>query len=720
MKPTHPAIAVMLLGAVPAAAQVTPPCCAITAIESATGVITARINSNGNTFQFKVTDRRTLGTLKVGTAVYANFTTHQVSLDGRSACCTVTSGPTAATLTGRSSPAASPTPTVTATPPTGAGGRETPTAGAPTRTGVPVSAISLLPPSITYGAPQPPSRFAAAAATQNVLPRSETRTMTAAIAGRTVTGTILHVRGLDGIEQAPGLPDGARRLLKMHVRTLAPGESDQYIINLDLANAWLSTHAVPDDIQPADEDHNTHSGCSKWSMHCAGEVVKHAEDQTQQMINQARDAWNHASDELAHTWNTVQSCFADNTLPLPNVPIRFTANPGTSVTLSQSTSGSNAGGFNTSTNVQGTLGLSFPMQSDFTAELDLFYIPCLPFVVRPKQISAAGTLTLGEELSGKASASGSFSKTFTIPPTGGPQIPIEVIPIVIAGVPVAEMDVSAYIEGNVTVSGRGQVDAQFDVKNPHKASFDFTCSGHGCNGNSRGLPDPTTATESADIKGTLAIRPDIFTAIQLDFDVDALSARAGPQPYLLAEAAGCAGVNAAQSSNGTSSASENHILAADLDWGIDLRAEALVARQVVGDGYRHSFTANKHLWWRDLAPGGSTALDALVVAPATVGAHKEATYKVRMPSCYPYTGAVSYIVSWTGSATPATNPACQWQVGHGTCTFDPGKDLLLGFTWPAGGTNQLSVQAVGDRHDDMTRRFAPAPPPTTVNVTVSP
>ncbi|MGH7582016.1 MAG: hypothetical protein ACREL5_02170 [Gemmatimonadales bacterium] len=707
-----------LVIAAPAAAQVTPPCCSITAIQTVTGVVSAKVKATGDTFAFKVTNRRTLTALKVGQSVYANFTTHQVSIDGRSACCTVTSGPAAPRAATATAPAPPPPPR--GQPPAN------PAAGATTGTRSVASgaaaAISLLPPSITYGTPQQPSHAAlAAAATVNLLPRYETRTIAANVNGHMVSNTILHVRGLDGIEQAPGLPEGARRLLKMHVRTLAPGESDQYIINVELANKWFSTHPpVPDDIQPVAEDHNTHSGCHSFSWHCAQESAAHAADQAQHLIDQSRDAWNHASDELAGVWNTVQSCFADATLPLPDVPVKFSANPGMSVTLSQSSSGS-SNGLSTSSSVQGTLSLSFPMQSDVTAELDLFYIPCLPFVVRPKQISNSGTLTLGEELSGKATAAGAFSKTFTIPPTGGPRIPIEVIPIVIAGVPVAEMDVSAYIEGNVRVSATGQVDAQFDVKNPHRGSFAFACSGHGCSGTSHGIPDPTTATESADIKGTLTIQPDIFTALQLDFDFDALSARAGLEPYLVAQAAGCAGANAAQSSNGTSSSSENHVLAADLDWGVDLRAEALVANKIVGSSYRQPVTAQKHLWWHDLAPGGSTALDALVVAPATAAAaHKEATYKVRMPSCYPYTTPVTYHVTWTGNATPAANTACHWQSTGGTCTFDPGKDLLIGMTWPAGGSYSLSVQAIGDRHDNMTRVFAPAPRATSVNVAVSP
>ncbi|HWH51228.1 MAG TPA: hypothetical protein VN651_06765 [Gemmatimonadaceae bacterium] len=706
------------------------PCCSITAINAAAGVVTGKVTSNASTFQFKIANKQTLAGVKVGQAVYANFTTHQVSLDGRSACCTVSSGPTPAIVPRPGAPsttaasaaaaaaatAAKPGAPAPAQPvtPQGAKSGATPVGGAGPAPRVKVEVISLALPAVGYGPPQPAARPGVSAAAIR-LPRFDSRTVKTTFAGKSLTSNIVHLRGLDGIEQAPGIPDGARRLLEMHVRKLQPGEPDHYILNLDLAKQWLATHPVPDDIQPIAQDANTHSGCHSFSMHCAEESAEHAADQAQKLIDQATDSWNHASNELSKQWNTVESCFADNTLPLPDVPVKFTTSPGMTIDLSRSTSDGA-----TSTQVQGSLGLSFPMQSDFQARLDLFYIPCLPFVVRPKQLGADGSIMIGEDLKVSASASGKFNKTFTIPPTGGPRIPIEVIPIVIAGVPVAEMDVSAYVEGNVAVSAEGTVAGKFEVNNPHKAEFGFACSGHGCSGSSHGLPDPTTATESASIKGTLSVRPDIFTAVQLDFDVDALSARAGPQPYLLGQAAGCVAGAAAQSTSGVSSSSENHALVADLDWGVDLRAEALIAGKVVGDKYQHSFTANKHLWFRDLAPGGSTALDVLVTPVGDAIANKPATYKMRMPTCYPYSGAVHYQVAWTGGGAPAPNPSCKWQANAGTCDFDSGKDLLISINWGTAGSRTLNVLAVGDKHDDALRTFSPAPKTTQVEVTVKP
>src|SRR6266478_9060446 len=78
--------AALILGAVlliPARACALSPCCQITAINSTTGVVTAKVDATGQEFQFTLTDAALLRTLKVGQAVYANLTTKQVSLDGQ-------------------------------------------------------------------------------------------------------------------------------------------------------------------------------------------------------------------------------------------------------------------------------------------------------------------------------------------------------------------------------------------------------------------------------------------------------------------------------------------------------------------------------------------------------------------------------------------------------------------------------------------------------------
>jgi hypothetical protein len=89
-----------------AAAQ-TPACCTITAIDAATRLVSGKVTANASVFQFTVANARTLATLRVGQGVFANFITRQVSLDGRSACCAITSVRAAVPVT-RPAPAAPP------------------------------------------------------------------------------------------------------------------------------------------------------------------------------------------------------------------------------------------------------------------------------------------------------------------------------------------------------------------------------------------------------------------------------------------------------------------------------------------------------------------------------------------------------------------------------------------------------------------------------------
>ncbi len=470
-------------GAVAAPAQQpAAPCCGIVSIDAATGIITARVTATGNTFQFKAPDSRTLASLRVGQGVFANFGGKQVSLDGRSACCTITSGPTpagavAAARPPASLPRAAPPPAPPPAPPTAAAppGRAGPAPNAVTMTNAAINpAILNNLPTVTSGPPVAITRTRARASS-----RFQSGTVTTQVAGRTVSAPVLYLRGLKAVEQAPDLPDDARRLLVMMVRRVPMGESDHYIVNTQLARDWIATHDVPDDVKPTEPKDKQ---CGNWydSWDCAGQAVS---DEWQRTYDHAVDEWKDAEKTLADAWQTSQACFTERTISSGDIPVKFSITPSMTVDLSQSGSKGSAKG-----TVSGSATLGIPMQSDVAARLELFYIPCLPFAVRPKALTGDGVLTVGEELSASVSATGSFDRTFTIPPTGGPVIPIQVIPIVIGGVPVAEMDVSAYIEGTIEVErarpGRGTVPDEELQSGP---KFGFSCSGKGCSAGSQGL-----------------------------------------------------------------------------------------------------------------------------------------------------------------------------------------------------------------------------------------
>jgi hypothetical protein len=81
------ALAVIGLALAPAANAVEP-CCGITAIGKG-GLVTAKVETTGKSFQFQVTDPALMKTLRVGQQIYADFGTQKVSVDGAAACCNI-------------------------------------------------------------------------------------------------------------------------------------------------------------------------------------------------------------------------------------------------------------------------------------------------------------------------------------------------------------------------------------------------------------------------------------------------------------------------------------------------------------------------------------------------------------------------------------------------------------------------------------------------------
>lgn len=65
------------------------PCCGITAINTATGIATARVLATGAAFSFQVKDAALLKSLTIGQKVNVNFTTGKVRIHGSEPCCSI-------------------------------------------------------------------------------------------------------------------------------------------------------------------------------------------------------------------------------------------------------------------------------------------------------------------------------------------------------------------------------------------------------------------------------------------------------------------------------------------------------------------------------------------------------------------------------------------------------------------------------------------------------
>ena len=65
------------------------PCCGITAINAATGIVTAKELATGRIFRFEVKNATLLRSLKVGQKVFADFGSSKVRIHGSEPCCNI-------------------------------------------------------------------------------------------------------------------------------------------------------------------------------------------------------------------------------------------------------------------------------------------------------------------------------------------------------------------------------------------------------------------------------------------------------------------------------------------------------------------------------------------------------------------------------------------------------------------------------------------------------
>ena len=675
-------------------------CCGVTNITKS-GQITAQETHGARTFQFQVPDPSLLRGLRVGSPVYANFDTRQVSLDGKKSCCTILRISTAA-----KQPVPDKTPSGTPSQPMGTRPGKPGSPAVLGAAGAGVAAIKAEPlPQVTAGTSR-----------QAQTPGSRVQMQ---LSARSRDPNILQLNGIDDIRAATSLPQGARDLLVLHARTLEAQDLDSYIVNRKLAEEWFKKHPpLPASVAEAakDKGKKKKKGCSVHhiSTGCAQNEVSQAVDDLTQVW---RKAWHDTTAEVGRAWEQGPGCFADHHLAPLRVPVKFSVTPEFPVNVQK-------GG------VKGNVVVGVPINGDFTTQLKLFYIPCLPFAIRPNTLGANGTMEAGGALRANLTLTGQFEHTFFVPPSGV-KIPIEVIPIVIGGVPVAEMDVSVYVEGNVKIDGKGTLKGEVKLQTMHKTAFDFECSGHGCNLNHQGMPSaPATAVESIKLDGRVHVKPAIYTALQLSFDWELLEARAGPQPFLLGELYGCAAASATQSTSGASSSQTSHSIVADLDWGLDIRAEALASSKQVAhkkfhiDVSRGTSGNNAHLYFKDLEQ--STGLVPIVTGASQAAVGQAAAYTITMPECYPYRDAqdntLRYRVTWTGGASvsagaPASaqdskrvgagltgtsggsaSGTCTFLGGQGACSGSPKNNTAFNLTWPASGDYVLTVAPVDDKH----------------------
>ncbi len=485
-----------------------------------------------------------------------------------------------------------------------------------------------------------------------------------------------------------------------------------------MVGKWAAEHPEAKDIKP-----RSGKKCkgSEWErVRCRTQkswdkLEDLADDQWDKLIAQATEQWEEIAEKLNYCTGSTDG-WKDHALTGPLSRVQFSSSRTIPLSASRSAEkGSLKGGVTVNVNV------GVPITGDVLVGTEFFYIPCLPGVYRFKSIATEGTVTIGEQLGVSVQAQGAFNKTL---PVGEYQIPLYVIPVVINGVPVAEFDISAHLEGNVVVDIKADAKGQFTLTNLHTVRFNVDCSGQRCSAKDRKGEPPsvtssTTTSESASVGGVVTVTPKLYTALEANFDINVLTARAGPEPMLIGEGAGCLGATGTQASGAGATSAQGGSMMADLDWQVEFRAEALVLDDRVGKPYVDTIRARDHLWWKDLTPGGSSALVPSVTGPAQASTGQPVEYAVRLV-CHPWNRPVKYRITWTGTASPSIVPGagnpCTWGAGTGDCTFAHDRDLKFRLSWSTAGAQTLSVAMVGDAH---VSRFNPAPPARKLTITVA-
>lgn len=716
--------------------------CTVTDV-APSGLVTAAEVNGTRQLQFEVSNKLLLRSVRVGSPVYANFESGQISLDGRTTCCRIlrikqTGQPAAANSNPAAARAPAPSPS-------------------PSRASAPSPSSSGAPASLPSKKPAPQAEKPAASASQvggqemllasSSLPKlsfgplqkiddSDWRSGTLKVL-QFQNASLKHLRGNEDIARSTGLPQPVKDVLWLHARTLEAQELDTYIVIPDLADAWAKQ--LPNEMKQmlrqkaADDGKKKKKGCS--TKHISSGCVKNEVDQAvDDLTKAARRAWEDTVDEWGRIMNqveNVEACFRERRLTATG-PLRFDIAPSVGLSFAKDGKGSNKHG-GASGKVTGNVNLGVPIRVDAVARLDVFYIPCLPFVVRPRSLGADGSLEAEGRINARIDADGEFNQLFAVPPAGGVQIPVAVIPIALGGVPIAVLDASIYLDGTLEVEGRGTLDGNVGLTSTQLSRFSFECSGHGCDLAAKGTPAPATAVESFQLNGQVKVKPAIYTALQLGLNYDLLNARAGPQPFLLADIRGCAAAAASQSTTGSSSAEAFHAVTADLDWGIELRAEALAAGKKVAQS--NWLSRREHLLFRNLAT--SSALLPTVTGAMELAAGQPASFTIKMPPCYPYAEPMQYLVQWTGpaSATAAAPSSAavvrravpgrsgsspptsctQQSAQQGTCEGAPLNDTVLYIAWPASGEYLLTVSPKQDKHG---RKFDSARSATQLTISV--
>ena len=225
----------------------------------------------------------------------------------------------------------------------------------------------------------------------------------------------------------------------------------------------------------------------------------------------------------------------------------------------------------------------------------------------------------------------------------------------------------------------GQASLHLDAS--ANGSFNYHCTKSSCTGSSSFTDQfdfgDVTASVTLDIEAEASARVMFRVAV---YDAGFLYVEGGAKAYAKADVWGYYG-NTCGDADGNGANETVRALVADVSWGYKF---AYGWGGIPSDTVR--YTGGNEYWldWYDLlGPGGSTALQPMILGPATVNEGGDGSYSVSMRPCYPYTHPVTLAMApgtWAG----------------GTSVTPPAGTTTLTHTFPTSGTTAVTATAVSD------------------------
>lgn len=331
--------------------------------------------------------------------------------------------------------------------------------------------------------------------------------------------------------------------------------------------------------------------------------------------------------------------------------------------------------------IQGQLTLDLPVSGQVTLAATYKIRKCFGVPVGFKFVGASASgnaaITGTGDLQASASASALWENEWklTEPELGDVSFSIGWIPVRL----VFTLPVYAGVSFEAAIAG--QVSAHLDAS--ATGTFNYNCTPDTCTGSSN-FTDQFEFT-GPDGSVTVDLKAKAHARVMLRvglYDSDFAYVEGGVKAYAKAGIWGYYG-NTCGDADGNGSNETVEALVADLMWGYQFAYGT--GGWILSDQLNYTGGGEYYLGWRDLlGTGRSTALQPMILGPASATQWTTQTYTIKMRPCYPYTNTVNFTMS----------PSGVWS--GGTSVTPPSGTTTVQRSFATLGNNTISATATSD------------------------